>query len=104
MLSLDSKITIPEDVLFYEVSNQVDDEMVILNLATSEYYSLDEVGTRMWLLIHEHSQLKAVHQVMQEEYAVEPNNWSTTCWTWPSACWRMGWCKSMRHKLKAACH
>ncbi len=72
MYILDSKIAIPEDVLFYEVSNQVDDEMVILNLATSQYYSLDEIGTRMWLLIHEHSQLKAVHQVMLEEYAVEP--------------------------------
>ena len=68
MLTLESKILIPEEVLF----NVVADEMVVLNLASGKYFSLDDVGTRMWVLTKEHGQLKAVHQALLAEYTVDP--------------------------------
>jgi hypothetical protein len=68
MLSLETKISIPKDVIFHEVEN----EMVLLNLGSGQYFSLDDVGTRIWMLMTKHGQLKAVHQAMLEEYAVEP--------------------------------
>jgi hypothetical protein len=68
MITLESKISIPADVLF----NVVADEMVVLNLASGKYFSLDDVGTRMWVLTEEHGQLKAVHAALLSEYAVDP--------------------------------
>jgi hypothetical protein len=72
MLTLETKISIPKDVLFHEVADEEADEMVLLNLVNGKYFSLDDVGTRMWLLMTEHGQLKAVHQALLEEYAVDP--------------------------------
>jgi hypothetical protein len=68
MSTLDSKISIPNDLL----STEVDNEMVLLNPASGKYYSLDDVGTRMWQLMAEHGQLKSVHQALLEEYTVDP--------------------------------
>jgi hypothetical protein len=72
MFTLETKISIPKDVLFHEVVDETADEMVLLNLANGKYFSLDDVGTRMWVLLTEHGQLKAVHQALLEEYAVDP--------------------------------
>jgi hypothetical protein len=72
MVTLETKISIPKDVLFREVADEVADEMVLLNLVNGKYFSLDDVGTRMWLLMTEHGQLKAVHQALLEEYNVDP--------------------------------
>ena len=68
MSTLESRISVPEDVLFHEV----DDETVLLNLVSGKYYTLDVVGTRMWLLMTQHEQLKAAHQALLEEYQVDP--------------------------------
>jgi hypothetical protein len=72
MVTLETRVNIPQDVLFHEVSDEFVNEMVLLNLATGKYFSLDDVGTRMWLLISKHGQLKVVHQAFLEEYLVEP--------------------------------
>jgi hypothetical protein len=72
MLTLETQISVPKDVLFHEVADEVADEMVLLNLVNGKYFSLDDVGTRMWLLLTEHGQLKAVHQALLEEYTVDP--------------------------------
>ena len=71
MITLETTISIPQEVLFHEVSDEEDDEMVLLNLANGKYFSLDNVGTRMWQLMSEHGQLKAVHQALLEEYSVD---------------------------------
>ena len=68
MLTLETKYSIPKDVLFREV----DEEMVLLNLVNGKYFTLDDVGTRIWALMTEHAQLKAVHQALLEEYKGEP--------------------------------
>jgi hypothetical protein len=72
MVTLETKFSIPKDVLFQEAADEVTDEMVLLNLTSGKYFSLDDVGTRMWQLMAKHGQLKAVHQALLEEYDVDP--------------------------------
>ncbi|MBV6396742.1 MAG: hypothetical protein HFACDABA_02342 [Anaerolineales bacterium] len=68
MTTLQVKVTVPKDILF----NQVANEMVLLNLATGKYFSLDDVGTRMWNRIIEHDgDLGRAHQALLREYQVE---------------------------------
>ncbi len=66
MVTLESKINIPTDVLFREIAG----EAVILNLQTGKYFGLDEVGTRMWQLLAEHRRIGLALDVLAEEYAV----------------------------------
>ena len=65
-VSLEDSITINQDVVFREL----DGEAVILNLATGIYFGLNEVGTRIWNLIHQHGSLQQVFETMREEYEV----------------------------------
>ena len=67
MANLNSKISIPKDVLFKDVGG----EAVLLNLDTGQYYGLDEVGTRMWSLLSEHGQVEATYQELLAEYDVD---------------------------------
>jgi len=48
-------------------------ESVLLELETGHYFSLDEVGTRMWELLSEHGQLKAAFERLISDYDVEPD-------------------------------
>lgn len=66
MATLESKISIPKEVLFREI----DGEAVILNLQTGKYFGLDQVGTRMWQLLAEHNQIEPALNVLADEYDV----------------------------------
>ena len=44
---------------------------VALNLKTGQYYSLNEVGARMWTLLQELDSLEGVTAAIAAEYAVE---------------------------------
>ncbi len=66
MHTLSTRVTIPEEVLFRELQ----DEAVILELASGQYYGLDEVGTRMWQLLRHHGCLRPAYQALLEEYQV----------------------------------
>lgn len=57
-------VRIPDDVVF-EV---LQDETVLLNLTTGEYYTLNRTGTRAWQLIEEHGDLGAVGRAMSDEF------------------------------------
>ena len=59
-------VRIADDVIF-EV---LDDEAVLLNLTTGEYYSLNRTGTRAWQLIEEHGDLDRVRAAMAAEFDV----------------------------------
>jgi hypothetical protein len=50
----------------------VDSESVILDLASEQYFGLDEVGTRIWQLIAEHGCLSDVYDEILGEYDVQP--------------------------------
>ena len=68
MLTLNHNVKIPEDVLFH----QAVDESVLLSPDGGKYFSLDDIGTRMWLLMNEHGHLGAVHEALLDEYQVDP--------------------------------
>jgi Coenzyme PQQ synthesis protein D (PqqD) len=58
---------IADDVIFRVLG----DEAVILNLATSKYFGLNSVGTRLWQLIAEHGSVDKVIEAFRAEYEVE---------------------------------
>ena len=66
MATLESRISVPEDVLFRDLSG----EAVVLNLETGKYYGLDEVGTRMWSLLTQHGRVEPAYQALLDEYDV----------------------------------
>lgn len=45
-------------------------ESVLLDLKSEKYFGLNEVGTRVWTLLHETEDVKAVRDRLLEEYAV----------------------------------
>lgn len=63
---LNARIKLKEEVFFEEL----DDQAVILNVQTSTYFGLNEVGTRMWNLLSEHKHVRIVYNKLIEEYDV----------------------------------
>lgn len=63
-----STLKIADNVLFQEV----DGEAVLLSLDEGCYYGLDELGTRIWKLIHQDLDNEQVVAVIVEEYDVAP--------------------------------
>jgi hypothetical protein len=55
-----------------QISSNLSDEFVILNLKTGVYYGLDKVGARVWTLIQEPKTLVEIRDVILDEYEVEP--------------------------------
>ena len=60
------KVTIPETVLSTELQN----EGVLLNLETGEYFGLDEVGMDMWKVLSTSGTVEAARAVLLEQYDV----------------------------------
>ncbi len=63
-----STFKIPDNVLFQEV----DGEAVLLSLDEGCYYGLDELGTRIWKLMHQDLDRDQVVAAIVAEYEVEP--------------------------------
>lgn len=61
------RLRIADEVIFRVLG----DEAVILNLATSKYFGLNSVGTRLWQLIAEHGSVERVIEASLAEYEVE---------------------------------
>jgi hypothetical protein len=68
-ISLRDRLFAGEHVLF----RQLDDEAVLLDLKSGTYFGLNDVGARVWQLILEHGRLSLVLEVLQQEYAAEPD-------------------------------
>jgi hypothetical protein len=68
-ISLDDCLLAGENVLF----RQLDAEAVLLDLKSGTYFGLNDVGARAWELILEHGRLSRVLEVLQREYAAEPD-------------------------------
>ncbi len=69
MVSLDSSVVVPKDVVFREIAG----ESVLLDLRTGEYFGLNEVGTRIWSLLAETGSLGLAHERLLEEFEVDPS-------------------------------
>lgn len=65
-MNLNQAISLSPDVISQEVSG----ETVLLDLASENYFGLDEVGTRVWQLIRETGDLQAVYSTLLQEYEV----------------------------------
>ena len=66
--SLPPYITLSPDVLFQEL----EDEAILLNITSENYYGLDDVGLRIWQLLEEHGgETELVISQMQAEYHVD---------------------------------
>ena len=68
MLTLDTALRIPAHVSFTFVEEQA----VLLNLRTNQYFSLDEVGAHLWALLKEGTSLREGYPGLLEESEVEP--------------------------------
>lgn len=66
MATLQSQIRVGENVVFQNLG----DEAIILNLDTGEYYGLDVVGMRMWLLLAEHGEVEPAFRALLDIYDV----------------------------------
>lgn len=62
------RVTLSPDALFQEIGG----EGVILDLASSSYFGLDEVGVRLWQLLQANPSLEAACNILLSEYEVEP--------------------------------
>ena len=67
MISLQQKVTISSEVL----AQEVDEETVLLDMKSENYFGLDEVGSRIWQLLKETGNLQTVFDTMREEYDVD---------------------------------
>ena len=61
------KLSLSADVLSQEVKG----ETVLLDLASEQYFGLDDVGTRVWQLLGEGKSLDELLCILLEEYDVE---------------------------------
>ena len=68
-----TKNKLPEKVLInpYVVAQDVDDEIVLLHMETEQYFSLDDIGTKMWKLLTEKDTVQEVLQAMLSLYNVD---------------------------------
>jgi hypothetical protein len=64
---LPQRIKISERALYQQIEN----EMVILDLAKEQYYGLDDVGARMWQLIVQHEDTATVLKELGSYYDVD---------------------------------
>ncbi|MBD3789971.1 MAG: PqqD family protein [Campylobacterales bacterium] len=51
-------------------AQMVDDEMVLLDMNSENYFGLDEVGTSIWQVMQEQETLEKVFETLLEEYDV----------------------------------
>ena len=67
MLTLDSKLRLPEQVVFTFVG----EDAILLNTRTNKYFALDDVGARVWHLLSEGKSLRDSYGIVLSEYEVD---------------------------------
>jgi hypothetical protein len=65
---LSQRVILSPEALFQEIGG----EGVILDLKSSSYFGLDEVGVRLWQLLQTDPSLQAACDTLLAEYEVEP--------------------------------
>jgi len=68
MLTFNERASAPAHVLV----RILDQESVLLNLQTEQYFGLDKTGTRMWQLLTSSSNIDAAYKELLTEYDVQP--------------------------------
>ena len=65
-MTINSKVIIPDTVFLQEV----DDETILLDINTQEYFSLDEMGTIFYKFLKEESDLTIIVEELSVHFAV----------------------------------
>jgi hypothetical protein len=65
-----SHVCVAEHVVMRHVAN----EMVLLDLATDQYFALNEVGTRMWALLSLGHTVESATSSLLQEFEVAPQH------------------------------
>jgi len=68
-MNFTEKMTIPSTVF----AQEVDDEMVIMDTQSENYFGLDAIGTQMWQILIENGSLENLKIKILEMYDVEEN-------------------------------
>ena len=68
MLTFNDRAAAPAHVLV----RLLDQESVLLNLETEQYFGLDETGTRMWQLVTTSPNIDVAYEALLVEYDVQP--------------------------------
>jgi hypothetical protein len=68
-ISLGDTFVISKDAVFRDLNG----EAVILDLNAGTYFGLNEVGTRIWQLMAENGNLRAVFDALRTEYDATPD-------------------------------
>ncbi len=66
---LPSRVEIGDSVIL----QRLNEEAVLLNMSSQQYYGLNDTGTRMWELLMELGEPGKVVIQLQEEYSVPPS-------------------------------
>ncbi len=66
-MDLNKKITFADTIF----AQEVDDEMVLLDMNSENYFGLDEVGTAIWQAMEKDKSLQEVLDSLLQEYEVE---------------------------------
>jgi hypothetical protein len=65
-VNINSKITLSKNVF----AQEIDDETIILDSVTQEYFSINEIGKVIWSLIEEKKNLEEIKAEMLDMYEV----------------------------------
>ena len=65
--TLDGQVRVSEDI----VVREIDGELVLLDLASGQYFGLDPVGTRVWQLLAENPSLGDAFDRLLDEFDVD---------------------------------
>jgi hypothetical protein len=65
-VNIKSKITLSKNVF----AQEIDDETIILDSTTQEYFSLNEIGKVIWSLLEEKNNLEEIKAEMLDMYEV----------------------------------
>ena len=65
-MNIKSKITLSKNVF----AQEIDDETIILDSVTQEYFSINEIGKVIWSLLSENKNLEEIKAQMLEMYEV----------------------------------
>lgn len=68
MLTLDSLLRIPPHV----TTSFVNDDAVLLNTRTNQYFAMQAVSSRLWQLLKDGKGLRETCQILESEFEAEP--------------------------------
>jgi hypothetical protein len=67
-ISFSDRVTVPDGVLI----SHLQEEAVILNLASERYFGLDDIGTRFLTVLTSSESIEAAYEQLTAEYDVDP--------------------------------